>query len=130
MAATGQFVKRMLQFARDWTGLAASNGAEVDLSQPNYFCRRAAHEHLVRNVELVAGNGLFDDGISHIARNRDQTVARYSFENRGLWNGVNDPVAHHENILTRALRNVTVGIEHNGLIKPKPLRLCFRQDRA
>ena len=56
MASAGQFIKRLLQLARDRPSLSAADGAEVDLAQPNHLGNafhwgasraRAAFERLV-----------------------------------------------------------------------------------
>ena len=54
MASAGQFIKRLLQLARNRPSLSAADGAEVDLAQPNHLGRCATHEYLIGDVQLIA----------------------------------------------------------------------------
>ena len=73
MASAGELLKFSLQGASDRAGLSVADGAEVDLPQANNFGGGSADEYFVRNIELVAGNGFLDHGVTQVLRQRNQS---------------------------------------------------------
>src|SRR5258705_3986959 len=106
MSSAGQFIECLLQFPGDRAGLSVADGTEIDFAQANHFGGSAAHEDLVGNVELVARNGLFDNVVAEVARQRNQAVAGDALEYRAAGHGVNHTIAHYEDIFASAFGNV------------------------
>lgn len=50
-------MKLALDFASDRPRRAIADDTEVDLSQSDAFCCRAAYKNFIRQIELVAGDG-------------------------------------------------------------------------
>src|ERR1700692_1574932 len=125
-----QFVELLLQGAGYRPSLASSNEAEINLAQRNDLCRRAADKNFVGDIELIAGYRFFYDRVTEIASQYDQAVARDALENSGARRGDNNVVANNKKIFAGALGNITIGAEHDRLIKTGALRFSFRQNRT
>ena len=69
--AAGELVELGLQSASDGARLSAADGAEVDFPQSNHFGGGATDEYLVGDIELVARNLFFDDGVTQVLRECD-----------------------------------------------------------
>ena len=83
MLAANDGLEGLLQRARDRPHLARADDAKVNLAQGDDFGGGAAHKHFVRDVQLVARDGLLDHVIAQVAGERDERVARDAFENVG-----------------------------------------------
>src|SRR6476620_10691203 len=118
MASAGELVEFSLQCASNRAGLSVADGAEIDLAQANHFGGSAADENLIRNIELVARNSLFDYGVPEIACQREQTIASNALKNRRATGGVDHVVPNHKNIFAGTLGHIALRIKHDGLIKP------------
>ena len=102
--------------------------AEVDLAERDALGRRAAHEDLVRGVELVARDGPLDDGNPEVARERDERVARDALQDRRRGRRDDRAVLHEEQVLARAFGHVALRVEHDGLVEAQPHGFGLREE--
>src|SRR6185437_1254441 len=106
--------KFLLHFFGDWAQCAVANFDFVHRAHGRNFRRSPGEENFIGNVEHFAGNTGFDYRDSDIAGDFQDGVTCNSrkhgvAERRGLQNAV----AHHENIFARAFTHISIGIERN-----------------
>src|SRR5688500_4310075 len=70
----------LLQLLGDGARLPGADHAIVDLADRGELGRRAREEALVRDVRLGAGDALFADLVTEVARDRDHRLARDAVE--------------------------------------------------
>src|SRR5581483_930011 len=120
---------RLLQLDRHRTGRA--DDVVVDLADRRHLGRGADHEHLVCEVEIGSDERLLDDAVAEILRDLDDRVARYPDEDRRRKiRRVDDAVAHDEDALAGAVRDVAVGGEEDRLLVAGAHRLADGEHRV
>jgi Zn-dependent protease with chaperone function len=101
-----------LDFFRNRPALARTNGDAVDAADRRDFSGSAGKEDFVRHIEQFARNALLNHGVSEALGDPGDTVTGDAGQDAGGdRRGVDDTVANHEDILTRAFADVAVDVE-------------------
>src|SRR5437016_14565464 len=104
----------VLQVTGDRAWLAGTDGAIIHLADRRQLSGRAGHEHLIGDVELVAGEPFFHHGQTALAGALHDRVAGVTFETRGQRRGLDDAVADDGDVRPGPLRTVA----RRGLLAP------------
>src|SRR3954467_6602233 len=130
-AAVERVLERALDGARDLAGVALADRMVVDLAQRRELGGRAGDEHLVGEVELGAGDVALDHLKAEVVRDLDDRLAVDAVEDRGRLRRREDPpVAHDEDVLARALADLALVVEEDGLLVAGLVRLDLREHRV
>src|SRR4029079_19109864 len=96
-----------------------------------YLGGSAAHEDLVGEIEVGADQVLLDDAVPEILWDLDHGVARESRQDRrGEVRRVHDTVLDDEDVLSRAVGDVTVLRQQDRLLVPGTVRLRNGEHRV
>ena len=117
-----------LQIPGDGPWLAGADGAVVHLTDRRQLSSRAGHEHLVGDVELVAGEPFLHHFHAALAGQIHDRVAGDALEYRGQRRGLQNAVAHQENVLACALGDIPLGIEQDRFVIAAVLHLALGHD--
>src|SRR5713226_5108041 len=118
----------VLQVTGDRAWLASADGAIIHLADRRQLSGRAGHEHLVGDVELVAGEPFFHHGQTALAADLHDRVAGDPFEDRGQRRGLHDAVAHEEDVLPRTFGDVALGVQQDRLVVPAGFHFALGHD--
>ncbi len=110
---------------------AARPGADLDpVHRPDRrdFGGRSHEEQLVGHVERLALDRRLPDLVAKVARDRDDRIPRDAGQHRRVHRRrVQDPPAHHEDVLRASLAHVAVDVERDPLGVPVGNRLHLDQ---
>ena len=99
MFAVDGGVENLLQAAGNRPHLAAANGAEIDLTHRNQLGGCAADEDLIRNIELIPRDGLFEHLEPLIAGQGNGSIPGDPFQDGGGGWSIDLPITHQEQVL-------------------------------
>src|SRR6478672_7148648 len=126
--ATNGVEIRLLDRERDLTD---ADLVVVDRAQRRHFGSGAAHEHLVRQIEIRADDRLLDDRVAEVLCDLRDRVAGDTWENPGREIGrVDDAVTHDEDVLARAVGNSAFRREEDRLVVAGVRHLGHRKHRV
>src|SRR5688572_16382121 len=103
----------VLDRPRDRAGLAIPDRAEVDFTQPNALCRRAADKDFVRDIELVTRDGLLEHIMAQILRNRMNSMTCDPLQDGRRGRSHQFTAPHHKEVFASTFGHVSLRVEHD-----------------
>ena len=80
-----ELVKLRLERRRDRTRFPSADRSKINFTQSNHLGCRSANKHLICDIQLVARNGFFNNGVAQIRSQGDKGVACDAFQPAAWW---------------------------------------------
>src|SRR6185312_3115184 len=119
----------LLQRQRDGAGSPRADAAAIELTYGNHFSGGAGKEGLIGEVDLIARDSLLGDGQTTVVYKRTDRIPGDSLEYVGGLGREKSSVSDDEEVFSRALRRITLGVEHESLVVPVAQRLVVGHHR-
>jgi hypothetical protein len=117
--APEDFEEGLLDFFSYWAPLSGSNDDVVDLGNGHDLGGGAGQENLVCDIETFPRQYLLANfDVQFPGQHKNGMAGDAGQNGRAGWRREDNTILHHEHVLARPLRNITVMVQRNALIEP------------